>query len=277
METQSTAWRVGDQVEVAVFLNTEQESINALEGHIRFPANLVDIQGIRDGNSIVTFWITRPKVRAPGDIVFSGGTPGGYTGKHGPLFSIILRSKKDGEGTIYINTLKALKNDGRATQARVTAAPLRFTTSEKNISEAAAAAVPLLVQEMDTQSPEIFTPAIARDESVFGGKWFLVFATQDKGSGIDHYEVKESQLGNIWFPAESPYVLRDQDLRSTIYIKAIDKAGNDIVIQVAARQTPRWYENWRVWTIIVLLGAAVYLVLRFLRCKLWNQGRTTKK
>ena len=31
-----------------------------------------------------------------------------------------------------------------------------------------------------------------KDPNVFDGKWFLVFAALDKGSGIDHYEVMET-------------------------------------------------------------------------------------
>ena len=53
--------RVGDQFEVGVFINTDEESINAIEGKIIFPQDLLEIKKINDGNSIINFWIEKPK------------------------------------------------------------------------------------------------------------------------------------------------------------------------------------------------------------------------
>src|SRR3989344_5310183 len=47
--------------EVSVFLDTQLDDINALEGQIVFPGDLLELQEVRDGNSIVNFWIERPQ------------------------------------------------------------------------------------------------------------------------------------------------------------------------------------------------------------------------
>ncbi len=48
---------VGSQFEVGFFLNTEGEDINAVEGKIIFPKTLLELKEIKDGNSIINFWI----------------------------------------------------------------------------------------------------------------------------------------------------------------------------------------------------------------------------
>ena len=51
------------EFEVGVFLNAESENINAFEGKIIFPHDLLDLKEIRDGNTIVNFWIEKPHKR----------------------------------------------------------------------------------------------------------------------------------------------------------------------------------------------------------------------
>ena len=78
----------GEEFIVSVFLNTAEESINAVEAKIYFPAELLKLKEIRDGNSIINFWIERPRAKN-GEILFSGIIPGGYMDKKGLIFSII--------------------------------------------------------------------------------------------------------------------------------------------------------------------------------------------
>jgi len=113
-------------------------------------------------------------------------------------------------------------------------------------------------------------PNIAKDEALFDGKWFVVFATQDKASGIDHYEIRENRQWTTfedllpfvkyfrrhsWVMAESPHVLRDQELRSFVFLKAVDKAGNERIIQIAPHHPLAWYENYAI--LVILTGAAI--------------------
>ena len=81
----------------------------------------------------------------------------------------------------------------------------------------------------DKIPPEPFGILVLKDPQVFEGKYFITFNTQDKQTGIDHYEVKEGNKD--WKIAESPYLLEDQKLQSIIKVKAIDKAGNERVVE----------------------------------------------
>ncbi|OGH83817.1 MAG: hypothetical protein A2261_03705 [Candidatus Magasanikbacteria bacterium RIFOXYA2_FULL_44_8] len=140
------------------------------------------------------------------------------------------------------------------------------------------------VGTIDVDAPESFKPEIAQDPNIFGGKWFLAFATQDKGSGIDHYEIREdlgfriknlggiikkflipkSYLLNSWQEVESPYVLKDQKLKSWVYIKAIDKAGNERIEVIPQKYPFQWYESWLWWGIIIVGFAIAYALKKFL-------------
>lgn len=249
--------RVGEQFEIKLFVNTPEESINTFEGKITFPSDFVKIKEIRDGNSIVNYWIDKPK--AEDDIIaFFGITPGGFQGNNGLLFSIVFETKSEGIAHFEVGDARVLRNDGTGSPATLTIEPFEMT-----ISSEAPAVTPAVMKVKDTEPPESFVPEISKDESIFNGKWFVVFATQDKASGIDHYEIKESRqrffgLFQRWSQAESPYILQDQELRSYVFVKAIDKAGNERIVEINPQNPLGWYENYESWFIIIIGLAIVY-------------------
>lgn len=260
--------RIGEQFEVKLFVNTPEESVNAFEGKITFPGDLVKVKEIRDGNSIINFWINKPKAD-DGAITFSGITPGGFQGNNSLIFSVIFEAKSEGVANFEINNARVLRNDGAGSQAVLTVASL-----EMKVSSRASATTPTVTEIKDTELPESFAPAISRDDSIANGKWFIVFATQDKASGIDHFEIKESRqrILNVfekWITAESPYVLMDQELRSYVWIKAVDKVGNERIAIVEPRYPLEWYKSWQIWSIIIL-GLFVSAVIGKI---LWKKHR----
>ncbi len=252
--------KVGEQFEVKLFINTPGESVNAFEGKIIFSNDLIKVKEILDGNSMINFWIDKPKVQN-GAVVFSGITPGGFQGNNGLFFSIIFEAKSEGVVNFGISDAKVLRNDGAGSEAVLVIMPFKmiiFPEVSATISE--------VIKVKDTEPPESFVPKVAKDETIFGGSWFVVFATQDKGYGVDHYEVKEMRQGifgifSKWIFAESPYVLRDQDLRSFIFIKAVDKAGNIRVEKISPQNLSQWYENYENWVIIVV-GLIVFCIIK---------------
>jgi len=133
------------------------------------------------------------------------------------------------------------------------------------ISEATSSPKPVAIEVSDTLPPESFKPEIAQDQTVFNGKYFLAFATQDKGSGIAKYEVRESRQKIFsflygWKEASIPYLLADQDLKSYIFVKAVDLAGNERMEVISPEYPLLWYENYSVY-IIIILSIFVFLIL----------------
>jgi hypothetical protein len=257
---------INQEFQADIMLDTEGQSINAIEGKIMFSRNLLELKEIRDGDSIVNLWVERPSLKEDGLIMFSGIIPGGfermlspyYEGSQpGKIFSLIFISKGEGEGTVNLENGKVLLHDGKGTEAKTSVQNLFVAIREDIRGDS-------WVSPRDTEPPEDFKPEIASDPNIFDGKYFLVFAAQDKGSGIDHYEVLEARnkRQGMWKVAESSYVLKDQKLRSFIYVKAIDKAGNERIAVVEPKYPIKWYEQPLIWVIIVIIGIIAYLIWR---------------
>jgi hypothetical protein len=236
---------------VKVYLDGKGVSLNAIEGLIRFPSDLLELKEIRDGNSAVNFWIEKPHSIDSNSIAFSGITAAGFPVSRNFIFGIVFRAKNLGSGALVFNSMQALQNDGLGTKTDISGQSLNFSISEeKSATKSANLAV------KDNEPPESFIPSIGNDPTIFNGNYFLVFSTQDKGSGIDHYEVKEGYFGRYNI-AESPYLLNDQALDNRIYVKAVDKNGNEIVMTVNARHLA-WWCQCLIIVIIILICALIY-------------------
>ncbi len=242
---------VGQEFELVLFLNTEKENINAIEGKINYSDNL-EIKEIRDGGSIITLWIKKPQLES-GQIIFAGITPGGFIIEKGKVFSIIFQVKKIGNTTVSISNARILLNDGNGTPAKFTIKKYILNILERPIMSQ----TPLIFE--DKNKPVPFKIQISSDPNIFENRKFLVFVAQDKQSGIDYYEVKEGWFGS-WKKTESPHLLNDQKLRSYIYVRAVDKTGN---IQMATMppQVISWYMNYWLWIIIIICCALAFIYL----------------
>lgn len=226
-----------------VIVDTGEKSINALEGTLILPEE-IRISGIETGNSVVTLWVEEPR-QADGTVKFAGITPGGFAGAY-PVFTLRGTFTRDDLERVRFESVAALANDGTGMRVPVTLS------------------LALAAFEADTEPPENFTPAIASDPNVSDGEHFLVFATQDKGSGVKRYEVREGRFGR-WREVESPYILAHQKLDKDIYLKAIDYEGNERIVVVSAVHSSRW-GAWGLFAIlIVVVVAAITYKKQWLR------------
>src|SRR3990167_3260587 len=164
-DTTSQDIKVNQLFKVGVFINTDEESINAIEGKIIFPQDLLEIKKINDGNSIINFWIEKPKSATGGQIAFSGIVPGGYNDSRGLIFSITFLAKKEGGGAIEFSGVKARRNDGQGTEAPLTISNFKFLISNQPAGEP----IPQITtpKTEDRNPPEEFTPQIAASPSIF--------------------------------------------------------------------------------------------------------------
>jgi len=230
-----------------VEVDTGKEDINALEGTLVLPENM-HIEEIQTGNSAILIWVSPPK-QVESTITFAGITPGGFTGTS-PVFAVSGNFNTQDLEQVRFESVNALKNDGSGMSVRV----------EMSLSP--------VEMRADTEPPEDFTPVITSDPNVYDGKYFLIFATQDKRAGIDHYEVREGRRG--WFrEVESPYLLKNQRLDTYVYVKAVDNAGNERVAVLQARVHRSWWgeAGLSVILIVLVLAALAYKKqwLRFIK------------
>lgn len=251
---------VGDEIEIQVVLNPGHDVVNALEGAIIFPKEDFLIKDVRDGGSLVNMWVERPTIR-DNRVSFSGIIPAGYNGKPAKLFSIIARSLRASEGSIKVSSMRVLANDGKGSRVPASTDMFSYSIFGKGSQEIA---VP-----NDTEPPESFQIHVAQDANMFDGQYFAVFTTDDKLSGIDHFEIKEGFLVRFR-RAESPYVLTNQKLTDAIYVKAIDRAGNERIVTLSAPHPKPWYKEYVVWGIIGLLALLWLYRVLFVTKKIWR-------
>ncbi len=251
----------GDTFIVSVRLHTDAECVNAAQVTLEYPTSELRAVDFSRGGSIVSLWVEEPKIdTANGTVTFAGGIPGGYCGRiqGDPAQSNVLGkvvftaiAAGDAKVTVSPDSLVYL-NDGRGTEALLTVQNARFSiaataTQQENpwLSE---------VKE-DTIPPDPFAVQAESTRGVFGGKYYLVFSTLDKQSGLDHFEIFEN---GVWRTIESPYVLSDQFLQSDIKIKAIDKAGNERIGEyTVGSESSRAIDFTSLYVVLALLAVFV--------------------
>ena len=252
--------KTNEEFVVHVLLDSD-ESVNAVEGRIVYPTDKLEVKEIRDGNSVINFWIEKPQTdrTTRGTIVFSGITPGGFSGSNNTLFSLVFEATQTGNAEIEIQGSQVLLNDGEGSKA-----PLTIQNATLSVLEGDGT----LHEEnlTDTEPPEDFRPIISKDPSLYEGKYFLIFKTQDKGIGIDHYEVREG-FWNKYATEDSPYLLKEQTLQKKVYVKAVDKAGNERVSVLPPQNPLPWYRRIEILGILVVLVIVVIGALK----KTWSK------
>ena len=208
---------VNGQFTVDVYFDAEGESVNALQGSVRYDTDMLELKDVSDAGGAITLWAKSPvaALAQTGAVDFSGITPGGLPRNQGRLFTLTFSAKGTGSTRIQLAESLALLNDGLGTPvANANALPLDIAVSENGSSTPAV---------VDTEPPLAFAPEIIRNEALYDGAWTVVFSTQDKESAIDHYEVNE---GDGFVRAENPYLLKRQTGFVRVQVRAIDRFGN---------------------------------------------------
>jgi hypothetical protein len=290
----STIYR-GDAITTSVRIMPDQETaecINAADVVISYPESIVPID-VSIGQSIFSVWVESPVInKEDRTITFAGGIPNGYCGRvegdpslTNVLAEIVFRSPglqvgmADASGSAVIDFASdtaVYLNDGFGTKA-----PLRLLPSTITLERTAG---PGVVDEWredvrsDVIPPENFSISLERDTNAFSGKYFIVFSTTDKQTGISHYEVIEEPLQNKatfswgradapWIRSISPYVLEDQTLNSTIRVRAVDKSGNEYVATLVPDESMRattygyhmLYAAIGITIILVVFAAGIFV------------------
>lgn len=251
---------------IEVRVNTERETINAVQLEINFPPQLLEVVSVSDGGSIFSFWPEHPTFsNEKGKITLTAGIPGGFQGE-GKIISLFFKANLTEEmpiaGQIYFNeNSKLFLNDGQGTEAKTTFLPglyqiLPADGENKNQWQ----------EELnkDKNPPQPFQLKLSQDPLIFDGKYFLSFQTVDLETGIDHYEVKEGK--NNWQVVNPPYyLLIDQNLKSKVLVKAIDKAGNERIAEFVPQRP--FYKPHPLIFALILATVIILFYHRFLRKK----------
>lgn len=253
-----TDLHVGDTITLEVFLDSEDQIFNAVEADIVFPSELLTLKKIEDKDSSVTFWVEKPKYDGQSKIHFSGITPGGFTSSDARLLELQFEVIKEGQSAVLIQNSKTLLHDGSGTEVIARAGNVHIAVTQGSSTILASG-------YQDRELPEDFTPVIITDPDVFDGESFLVFATEDKGSGIQSYEIKEGLFGR-YKQGVSPYKINHQTLNRKIFVKAIDNEGNERIAIVYPQNKEPWHQNKSViFSILIVCVLTLIPLLIFIR------------
>lgn len=262
LEPSQAQYQSGDTFIVKIKIDTEDECINTVSANLSFPQDVLKAVDFNQGQSILTFWVKPPEInQESGLISFSGGIPGGYCGilpgdsgesnlLGGIIFRVIPRpiSLSSAE-IIFRDDSQVLLNDGLGTSAKLTIKETIFTILPGEGGPPKNEWLEKL--EEDKIPPEPFEVEVHQEPTIFEGKYFIIFSTTDKQTGLDYYEVKEGK--EDWQKTTSPYLLKDQKLRGIIKVKAVDKAGNERVAKIIPPKKQALY--WII--ILILIGAGI--------------------
>ncbi|MBX9765491.1 hypothetical protein K2X83_02530 [Patescibacteria group bacterium] len=224
---------------VEVFLDTEGYSVNAVEGGILLPEG-VSLKDVRYQGSVVSLWLEKPGERENGVVSFAGVIPAGYqaspdrNGK-GNLFTLVFSVPREGEATFSFANPVAYLNDGEGTARPASKGSARVRIVASGAKETYGSSA-------DAYPPETFVPEIVPGEPYGMTGDVLIFATQDKDSGVAGFDVGSSLVGFLpevlvsWVSAESPYQLSEENLGKYLFVRARDAAGNARVAVLPPRE-----------------------------------------
>jgi hypothetical protein len=101
---------------VSVVTNTQGTAINAAEGTLLYPSDILEPISVSKTGSIFTLWIQEPQQTDDAHVAFNGGVPSpGYTGTSGKIFSVTFRARRSGTATLSLSDTAVYANDGLGT------------------------------------------------------------------------------------------------------------------------------------------------------------------
>ncbi len=262
----------GDSFFADVKIDPDEYCVNTVDISVNFPKDYLSVVNFLTGDSIINVWLDKPDssniggANDKGVLHFSGGIPGGYCGRipgdpgvsnilgriifQVPSF-IISDTIPDNLEVSFSGDSQALINDGFGTKDSLVTKKAVFNFSRKGTGASGEEWKQQIAD--DTTPPEPFVVELYSNPGMFNGKYYIIFNTTDKQTGVDHYEVLELRPGEeigvtpesglidsllgkarqapAWKRAAMPYLLEDQALLSTIKVRAIDRAGNEMVVE----------------------------------------------
>lgn len=291
--SQTTTGR-GGTVVAKVRLDTNAEQcINAVSGSLHFDEGLY-VEDVSVGQSIFNLWLPGyPSFdNDTNSVEFSAGIPNGYCGPvpgdpslTNTIFEIVLRTESqeaDGQYEAtrvvdFASDATGYLNDGKGTMIALGTQGTIITVTDEYVGGENDEWLQRVAE--DTTPPKEFSITLASKNDVYNGKYFISFNTNDKQTGIDHYEVYEEPFDQIeffgwgavtapWQEVVSPYELKDQSLNSTIRVKAVDKNGNEYIAVLVPDEELRGVNV----NLIVLYGIGLlfFTVLVIVLWSIWH-------
>ncbi|MCS7200856.1 MAG: cohesin domain-containing protein [Patescibacteria group bacterium] len=106
---------VGDSFSVIIYVNSSEQSINAISAQLSWSDDLIRLTSFSKVGSIINFWVKEPN-RFNNQLDFEGAifNPG-YVGSNGKILTLNFTALKEGRAEINFSSGMILANDGEGT------------------------------------------------------------------------------------------------------------------------------------------------------------------
>lgn len=165
----------GETISVAVTISSSDQAMNAAEGVVTFPTNLLQVVSVSKSGSVLGLWVQEPTYsNTVGTVNFEGiALNPGYTGSNGTVLTITFRARAEGSAPLSIADASVLANDGNGTEILTSSSggtisivapqvkplekpmPVQVPKTQKKVTPAPEAAPETILEE------PILTPAVS--------------------------------------------------------------------------------------------------------------------
>lgn len=111
-----TTAAVGTEVRVDVKIESADQSFNATQATLTFPADILEVVRVDKTNSLFSFWLQEPTFsNEKGTVTFIGGSATGFTGKSLEALGVVFRVKGAGVANLALSDGAITASDGSGT------------------------------------------------------------------------------------------------------------------------------------------------------------------
>jgi hypothetical protein len=121
---------VGDMIDVSVRVDSGGQSVNAAQGTIQYPANILQVQSVDHSNSIFNIWAQEPSVNtSTGAISFLGGGTNSFSGTSLYILDVKFLVKGTGKATLDLTNTGVTVGDGSGSNILDGTTPLSISVN----------------------------------------------------------------------------------------------------------------------------------------------------
>ncbi len=153
---------VGRSFSVNVLVDSSDQAMNAVQGSLSFPSDLLHVLSVSTGNSIVNLWVEQPSFsNQDGSVNFQGVVINpGFEGSGGNIVTVTFQAVAPGAASIAFSSGSVLANDGQGTEILDTMSGANFTLT------------PLAPGPSSSNNNAGSTVLITSNPSIVNGTWY---------------------------------------------------------------------------------------------------------
>jgi hypothetical protein len=225
----SGTYRVGDTINLKVYIGAESKSVNAVSAYIKFSKDILSLSSISKVGSIINLWAQEPSFsNGDGLASFEGVILNGYTGNSGDAVTLVFKAKSSGEAKITFNNASVLANDGNGTDVLYTKglSVLKILEKTETTKPIGGDVVPVAAPVLDTT---IVISEIKNNVSQYSPNKFLITSPQSVSD--KSYVIQIDSLPSVIWTDDGTHIYQSPELKNgmhVIKVMAIDVNSNQL-------------------------------------------------